>query len=73
MVAIKINMSRYIKCLFHLSKIISTSRITGSESQGQEEAACVHPADATTGVSFTATNTVKFPSTANLVILCTTA
>jgi len=35
------------------------SRLTGSESQGQEEAA---PANATTGVLFTATNTVKFPS-----------
>jgi len=39
------------------------SRLTGSESQGQEEAACTRPADVTTGVLFTATNTVKFPST----------
>jgi len=38
------------------------SRLTGSELQGQEEAACVRPADATTGVLFTATNAVKFPS-----------
>jgi len=30
--------------------------------QGQEEAACAHPADATTSVLFTATNAVKFPS-----------
>jgi len=30
--------------------------------QGQEEAACACPANATTGVLFTATNTVKFPS-----------
>jgi len=37
------------------------SRLTGSESQGQE-AACAHPANATTSVLFTATNTVKFPS-----------
>jgi len=38
------------------------SRLTGSESQGQEAArAC--PSDATTGALFTATNAVKFPST----------
>jgi len=30
--------------------------------QGQEEATCARPADATTSVLFTATNTVKFPS-----------
>jgi len=35
------------------------SRLTGSESQGQEEAAYGHPATTTTGVLFTATNTVK--------------
>jgi len=29
--------------------------------QGQEEAACAHPANVTTGVLFTATNVVKFP------------
>jgi len=39
------------------------SRLTGSELQGQEEAACAHPANATTGVLFTATNAMKFPST----------
>jgi len=39
------------------------SRLTGSESEGQEEAACACPSDATTGVLFTATNAVKFPST----------
>jgi len=39
-----------------------TSRLTGSESQGQEEAACARSTDETTGVLFTATNTVKFPS-----------
>jgi len=38
------------------------SRLTSSESQGQEEAACARPADATTDVLFTDTNTVKFPS-----------
>jgi len=37
------------------------SRLTGSESQGQEEAACARPANATTGVLFTVTNAVKFP------------
>jgi len=40
---------------------VAKSRLTGSESQGQEEAACTHPANATTGVLFTATNAVKFP------------
>jgi len=46
------------------SKVLQTigSRLTGSESQGQEEAACARPANATTGVLFTATNAVKFPS-----------
>jgi len=39
------------------------SRLTSSESQGQEEAACARPANATTGVLFTATNAIKFPST----------
>jgi len=39
------------------------SRLTGSESQGQEEAVCTCPAKATTSVLFTGTNTVKFPST----------
>jgi len=39
------------------------SRLTGSELQGQEEAVCVCPANATTGVLFTGTNAVKFPST----------
>jgi len=38
------------------------SRLTGSESWGQEEATCTHPANVTTGVLFTATNTVKFTS-----------
>jgi len=38
------------------------SRLTSSELQGQEEAACVCPAYANTGVLFTATNAVKFPS-----------
>jgi len=41
---------------------VHTSRLTSSELQGQEEAACAHPANATTGVLFTATNAVKFPS-----------
>jgi len=39
------------------------SRLTGSESQGQEEAACACPANVTTHVLFTVTNAVKFPST----------
>jgi len=39
------------------------SRLTGSELQGQEEVACARPAYVTTGVLFTATNTVKFAST----------
>jgi len=34
---------------------------TGSELQGQEETTCARPANATIGVLFTATNTVKFP------------
>jgi len=41
---------------------LEQSRLTGSELQGQEETACTRPADATTGVLFTATNAVKFPS-----------
>jgi len=45
-----------------VSKAYQTSRLTDSESQGQEEAACARPANATAGVLFTATNTVKFPS-----------
>jgi len=36
------------------------SRLTGSESQGQEETACAHPPYATTGVLFTGPNAVKF-------------
>jgi len=46
--------------------LLIISRLTGSELQGQEEAACAHPADATTGVLFTATNAMKFPSTVTL-------
>jgi len=46
--------------------LLAVSRLTGSESQGQEEAACVRPADVTTSVLFTATNAVKFPSTVTL-------
>jgi len=42
--------------------LLSLSRLTDSESQGQEEAPCTRPADATTGVLFTATKIVKFPS-----------
>ena len=34
------------------------SRLTGSESQGQEEAACVHPAYMTTSELFTASATL---------------
>jgi len=37
------------------------SGLTGSELQDQE-AACTRPADATTGVLFTATNAMKFSS-----------
>jgi len=47
----------------HIIKLLlCESRLTGSESQGQEEAACIHPVDPTTGVLFTATNTIKFAS-----------
>jgi len=38
------------------------SRLTGSESQGQEEIVCTCPANVTTDVLFTATKAVKFPS-----------
>jgi len=38
---------------------ISKSRLTGSKLQSQEEAAYTHPANATTGVLFTATNAVN--------------
>jgi len=38
------------------------SRLTGSELQGQEEAACKCPAYTTTGVLFTGNNTVKIAS-----------
>jgi len=45
-------------------KIVSSkSRVTSSESQGQEETACACPANTTIDVLFTATNAVKFPST----------
>jgi len=40
---------------------INKSGLTGSESQGQEEAVYARPANTTTGVLFTATNAVKFP------------
>jgi len=40
--------------------MVIESRLTSSELQGQEEAACAHSADVTTGVLFTATNAVKF-------------
>jgi len=42
--------------------LVTISRLTSSESQGQEEAACACLANTTTGVLFTATNAVKFPS-----------
>jgi len=54
-------MSRIISSLCYIS--FYKSRLTGSESQGQKEAACARQANATTGVLFTATNAVKFPST----------
>jgi len=41
--------------------------LTGSESQGQEEAACTHPAYVTTSVLFSGTNAMKF---ASLVTCC---
>jgi len=44
------------------SSTIHKSRLTGSESQGQEVAACARPANATTSALFTATNAIKFPS-----------
>jgi len=37
------------------------SRLTSSELQGQEEAACTRPANTATSVLFTATNAIKFP------------
>jgi len=40
--------------------LICESRLTSSELQGQEEAACAHLANATTGMLFTATNAMKF-------------
>jgi len=39
------------------------SKLTDSESRGQEEAACVRLVNTTTGGLFTGTNAVKFPST----------
>jgi len=48
--------------VYFFTSSASKSRATGSELQGQEEAACAHPTDMTTSVLFTATNTVKFPS-----------
>jgi len=42
--------------------IMYLSRLTGSESQGQEEAACIRPAYTTTSVLFTGANTLKFAS-----------
>jgi len=45
-----------------VSKTGDLSRLTSIESQGQEEAACGRPANATTGVLFTGTNALKFPS-----------
>jgi len=47
----------------HTHTHIHTSKITGNESQGQEEAACACPANTTTGLLFTAPNVVKFLST----------
>jgi len=49
----------------HFPKSSHISRLTGSKLQGQKEAACARPANATTGVLFTATNTVKFQSAVN--------
>jgi len=46
----------------HCIAIYTISRLTGSESQGQEEVVCTCPAYMTTGVLFTATNAVKFAS-----------
>jgi len=48
--------------LIELLYLFQESRLTGSELQSHEEAACTRPANATTGVLFTATNAVKFPS-----------
>jgi len=47
-------------------------RLTGSELRGQEEAACACPANVTTIVLFTATNT-EISKYCNSVILSTTA
>jgi len=69
----KLLISRIIKiCQYFTHQIFVLSKLASSESQGQEEAACTRPANATTGVLFTGTNAVKFPSTVTLVILRTT-
>jgi len=61
---------KFVKCYFefdfsnlfpvNISGYTGKSRLTGSELQGQEEAACTCPAYTTTGVLFTATNAGKF-------------
>jgi len=43
--------------------MILKSRLIGSDLQGQEEVACMHPAYKTTSVLFTGTNAVKVAST----------
>jgi len=51
----------FIYIVLFIGYCILISRLTSSELQGQE-AACARPADTTTSMLFTATNTVKFPS-----------
>jgi len=53
-------MHKYMYYMILCTQVLS--RLTGSESRGQEEAACARPANATTSVLCTGTNAVKFPS-----------
>jgi len=46
----------HVKYFTHHAKV----SLTGGESQGQEEAACAHPANITTGMLFIGTNDMKF-------------
>jgi len=45
-----------------LGAVEKVSRLTSSESQGQEAPACARPAYTTTGMLFTDTKAVKFAS-----------
>jgi len=52
--------NNFLTCIIIVKHALS--RLTTSELQGQEEAACKHPANTTTNVLFTATIAVKFAS-----------